>query len=172
MTTISAGLSDVAWSLGLLWRHGILILALSAIPAAQRVVAALRPDEGGWHVWPVELLVAVLRIGTFVLVLWLGWCMDAESRDQRIDTFGEGVRAVATQLHDGWPRLLVAALATVALLAAVNILAGPVATLLAQPWGAGADPTEAWVFGIRNLVIIPLFYVAAYGVIRPAFLSG
>lgn len=36
------------------------------------------------------------------------------------------------------------------------------------------DPriAEPWTFGVRNLLIIPLFYVFAYGLVRPAFLAS
>jgi hypothetical protein len=54
----------------------------------------------------------------------------------------------------------------------LNLLGGPLLESIVRQFSDDARVAEAWSFGVRNLLIIPLFYVFAYGLIRPAFLAS
>lgn len=165
---LGAAVGDVLWSVTLLARHALVVLALSAIPAAQRIMAALHPDDPRGYAWPIEVLVAALRVGTLGVVFWLGWREDAAARRVGLDTIGE---ALGTYVRHDWPRLLVGALLAAIVFAGLNALAGPATTALVHYWRDDPRIANAWAFGVRNLLIIPLWYAIAYGLVRPAFLA-
>ncbi len=168
---LTAGAGDVVWSLGFLARHAPVILALAAVPAAQRVVAALHPDDLRMYAWPVELLVAALRLGTVAAVVWLGWREDARVRRTGLDTAGEATAAVGDYVREDWPRVVVAIAVAALVLLALATLAGPGVQAVAAAVGTDARVADAWTFALRNLVVIPVFYVVVYGLVRPAFLG-
>lgn len=163
-------LGDVLWSLGFLARHALLILGLAAIPTVQRIVAAIHPHNPRIYAWPIELLVAATRIGTIVLVFWLGWNGDASVRRGSLGTVGDAFGALGTFMRHDWGRLLVAVLVAAIMLVALGVLAGPVVELTVRQLTEDARIASAWRFGVRNMLIIPVFYAVAYGLIRPALL--
>lgn len=171
-TAIGSAAGDVAWSLGFLARYAWVILTLAAIPAAQRVYAALHADDDAVYAWPIEMLVALVRLGTIAVVFWLGWRGDAGARRAGIDSAGDAFAALGGYLRHDWPRLVLAVLIAVLVFCALNVLAGPAVELFVRQFTDDPRITQAWSFGVRNLVIIPLFYVFAYGLIRPAFTAA
>lgn len=167
-SALGAGAGDVAWSLGFLARHALVILPLSAVPAAQRVFAALHPDDARAYAWPVEVLVAAVRVGTLVVVFRLGRAEDAAAGGVARGDAAALVRAVGAYVRDNPTRALAGAAVAGAVLVALNALAGPVAQGLAGAVSDDERVARAWTFGVRNLVIIPAFYAVAYGLVRPA----
>jgi hypothetical protein len=172
MSTAGAAVGDVLWSLGFLMRYSWVILLLSALPAAQRVVAAFHPDDPRAHAWPIEVLVAALRLGTIVAVFWLGWRADASLRRAGLGSVGEVLGAIGSYARHDWARLVAGAVIAVIVFVVLNLLGGPAVEWIAGKSTDDARIAEAWGFGVRNLLIIPLFYVFAYGLIRPAFLAS
>lgn len=167
---MGAAVGDVLWSFGFLARHALLLLLLSAAPTAQRVLAALHPDDPRVYAWPVEMLVAALRVGTLVLVFWLGWREDTTTHREGVGTLRQVSAALGTYLRSDWPRMVVAVLVAAVVFAALNALAGPVIAAMVRHFTADPRIASAWTFGLRNLLVIPLFYAVAYGLVRPAFL--
>lgn len=171
-TTIGAAATDVTWSLGFLVRYVWVILLLAAIPAAQRIYAAFHPDDRWVYAWPIELVVAVMRLGTIVVVFWLGWRTDASARRPGLDSAPAVLGALSAYARQHWARLLIAVLIAVAVFLLLNLLGGPVLESVVRLVSDDPRVAGAWTFGFRNMLIIPLFYVFAYGVIRPAFLAS
>ncbi|GMA92812.1 hypothetical protein [Homoserinibacter gongjuensis] len=168
MTTVASGAGDVLWSLGFFARFAWVIVLLSALPAAQRIFAALHPDDPRVYAWPVEALVGLLRIAAIVVVFWLGWRADAALRRPEVDSVGRVLGALVDYVrHDGG-RLLVAALIAGLVL---NLLGGPVVEAVVRQFSTDPRVAAAWSFGVRNLVMIPLFSALAYGLLRPALLA-
>jgi hypothetical protein len=172
MSTFAAGAGDVLWSLGFLARHAWVIVLLAVLPAAQRIFAAFHPDDPRTYSWPVEVLVLVLRLTSVVVVFWLGWRADASLRRAGLDSLGEVFGAMGTYLRHDWARLLIAVLFAIMVFVVLNLLGGPLLESIVRQFSDDARVAEAWSFGVRNLLIIPLFYVFAYGLIRPAFLAS
>jgi hypothetical protein len=170
--TTTFGVGGVLWSFGFLVRHALVILLLSAIPAAQRIVAALHPDDPRVYAWPVEVLIAVLRLGTIVVVFWLGWREDASVRRAGLGAAGDVFGALGAHVRQDWARLLVAVLIATVVFVVLNVLGGPVVEMIVPLFSDDARVAVAWTFGVRNLLVIPLFYVFAYGLVRPAFLPS
>lgn len=171
-TTTGTGMGDVLWSIGFLLRYSWVILPLAAIPAAQRIFAAFHPDNPGIYSSPIETLVAVLRLGTIVVVCWLGWRADATVRRAGLDSTGAVFGALGAYTRHDWARLLVALLIAVVVFIVLNLLGGPVTEAVVRLLSDDTRVAGAWSFGVRNLLIIPLFYVFAYGLFRPAFLAS
>lgn len=170
IAAIGAGAADVLWSVGLLARYSWAILPLAAVPAAQRIFAAMHPDHPAVYAWPLETLVGVLRLATLAAVLWLGWRADAADRRPGLDSAGEVLSALGAYLRHDAGRVVAAVLVATAILAALNVLGGPMLEALVRSFSDDPRVAEAWVFGVRNLLTIPLFYAVAYGIVRPAFL--
>jgi hypothetical protein len=171
VTTVVSGAGDVLWSLGFFARFAWVIVLLSALPAAQRVFAALHPDDPRVYAWPVEALVGLLRIAAIVVVFWLGWRTDAALRRPEVDSVGRVFGALIDYVrHDGG-RLLVAALVAGLVFVVLNLLGGPVVEAVVRQFSTDPRVVAAWSFGLRNLVTIPLFSALAYGLLRPAFLT-
>lgn len=171
MSSVAHGAGDVLWSLGFLLRYSWAILALAAIPATHRIVAALHPDEPRVYSWPVEALVAALRLATAAVVLWLGWRADAALRRRGLDSPAEVIRAIGAYAWQDWLRLLTAACIASTVFLLLNLFSGPVLSSVVGHVTEDARVVDAWGFGIRNLLIIPLFYAFAYGLLRPALLA-
>jgi len=172
MSTVGAGAGEVLWSLGFLAQYSWVILLLAALPAAQRIFATSHPDDPRLYSWPLELLVLVLRLATIFVVFWLGWRADAPLRRAGLGSPGEVFGATGTYIRNDWARLLIAALIAIIVFVLLNLLAGPVLETIVKLSIDDTRVAEAWSFGVRNLLIIPLFYVFAYGLIRPAFLAS
>jgi hypothetical protein len=171
VTTVVSGAGDVLWSLGFFARFAWVIVLLSALPAAQRIFAALHPDDPRVYAWPVEVLVGVLRIAAIAVVFWLGWRADAALRRPEVDSVGRVLGALGDYVrHDGG-RLLVAALIAGLVFVVLNLLGGPVVEAVVRQFGTDPRAAVAWSFGVRNLVTIPLFSAFTYGLLRPAFLA-
>lgn len=166
-----AAAGDVFWSLGFLVRYAWVIVPLAAIPAAQRVFASLHPDDPRVYAWPIELLVTVVRLGTIALVFWLGWRDDEALREDRVNSAGDVFGALAGYIRQDWPRLVAGLVIATAVFIVLNLLAGPVVEVVVGLFTDDARSAQAWSFGIRNLLIIPVFYAFAYGLARPAFLT-
>lgn len=171
MTTVASGAGDVLWSLGFFARFAWVIVLLSALPAAQRIFAALHPDDPRVYAWPVETLVGVLRIAAIVVVFWLGWRADAALRRPEVDSVGRVFGALVDYVRHDVGRLLVAALVAGLVLVVLNLLGGPVVEAVVRQFSTDPRVAAAWSFGVRNLVTIPLFSTLAYGLLRPAFLA-
>jgi hypothetical protein len=167
---LGVAVGDVLWSLTFLGRYALAVLALSAIPAAQRITAALHPGDPRVYAWPVEVLVAALRLGTLAVVFCLGWREDASVRREGTGTIGEVLHALGAYGRHDWKRLLVGALIAAIVFGALNALAGPVIEAFVRHSTDDTRIAAAWTFGVRNLLIIPLWYAIAYGLMRPAFL--
>lgn len=172
MSTVGAGVGDVLWSLGFLVRYSWVILLLAVLPAAQRIFATFHPDDPRVYAWPIEVLVVALRFGTIVVVFWLGWRADASLRRAGLSSPGEVFGALGTYVRHDWARLLIAAVIAVIMFVVLNLLGGPVLESIMRQSTDDPRITEAWSFGVRNLLIIPLFYVFFYGLTRPAFLAS
>lgn len=166
-----AAAGDVLWSLGFLVRHAWVILPLSAIPAAQRIFAAMHPDDPGVYAWPLETLVAVLRLATMVVVFWLGWRADASVHRAGLGSVRGVLGALGDYVRQDWARLVVAALIATIVLVVLNLLGGPILDMVVRWFSADTRIAGAWAFGVRNLLVIPLFYAFAYGLVRPAFVA-
>ncbi|GAB10473.1 hypothetical protein GOARA_056_02210 [Gordonia araii NBRC 100433] len=160
---VTAGVTDVVWSLGFAARHAIPLLAVAALPAAQRVYAALHPGDDWVYSWPIEIVVLGLRLATVAVVWWLAQRED-DIDDEKVRTFGTAFGAIGDYARAQWVRVLTAVIVAACLFGLLNVVAGPVVEALVEPGRAA----EAWGFAIRNLVIIPLYFVAAYGIVRPA----
>jgi hypothetical protein len=171
MTSIGAGAGDVLWSLSFLARNAVLILLVCALPAVQRIVAALNPEDPRVYAWPVELVVSVLRIGALALVFWLGWTGDAAHRPDGLGPGGVLGALGRYVVHDPLRSVAGVVLAVLVFLV-LNAIAGPAVELVVRTLGGDSRIAAAVGFGIRNLVIIPAFYAMAYGLVRPAFLPG
>lgn len=172
MSAIGAGAGDVLWSLGFLARYSWVILLLAALPAAQRIFTTFHPNDPRLYSWPIELLVLVVRLGTIVVVLWLGWRADAPLRRAGLGSPGELFGAIGTYMRNHWTRLLITALIAIIVFVLLNVLAGPVLEAIVRQFTNDPRVAEAWSFGVRNLLIIPLIYVFAYGLVRPAILAS
>jgi len=168
-TTIGSGAGDVLWSLGFLLRYSWVILLLSAIPAVQRILAAWHREDARAYAWPMETLVAILRLVTVAVIFWLGWRVDTVARRAGTGSGGEILAALGAYVRQEWARLLVAALIAVMAFVVLNLLCGPVLASLVRQFSDDPRVVEAWGFGVRNLLIIPMFSVVTYGIIRPAF---
>lgn len=172
MSMVGAGAGDVLWSLGFLVRYSWVILLLSALPAGQRIFAAFHPDDPRVYAWPLEVLVAVLRVVTIVVVFWLGWRADAQLRKPGVDSLSDVLGAIGTYARLEWGRLLAGTVIAIILFVVLNLLAGPGVEWVVGRFTDDTRIAEPWTFGVRNLLIIPLFYVVAYGLVRPAFLAS
>jgi hypothetical protein len=171
MNSIGAGAGDVVWSFAFLARSAPLILLVCALPAVQRVVAVLQPDDPRIHSWPVELLVAALRIGALILVFWLGWSGDAAARRDDLGAGGALGALGRYVVHDP-VRLIAGVVLALIVLLALNLVGGPAVQLVVGALDGDARIAGAITFGVRNLLIIPAFYALSYGLSRPAFLAG
>lgn len=169
--TLGAAADDVLWSIGFLLRYSWLILPVCMVPAVQRIVAALHPDVPVLFSWPSEAVVGVFRLALVAGVSWLGWHADRPLRRPGVDSAGAILAAVVDYIREGWVRLLLAAAIAAVLFVALNLLIGPALAAVLGSAGAGERAVSAWTFGARNLVIIPLFAVVVYGLVRPAFLG-
>jgi hypothetical protein len=168
-TTMGSGAGDVMWSLGFLLRYSWVILLLSAIPAVQRILAAWHPDDARAYAWPIETLIAILRLVTVAVIFWLGWRADTLARRAEIGSGGGILPALGAYVRQEWARLLVAVLIAIIAFVVLNLLCGPALASLVRLFSDDPRVVEAWSFGVRNLLIIPVFSVVAYGIIRPAF---
>lgn len=171
MSTVGAGVGDVLWSLGFLLRYAWVILLLSALPAAQRIFAAFHPDDPNVYAWPIEALVSALRLGTIFVVFWLGWRADAVLRRAGLGSPGAVVGALEAYVRHDWARLLIASSIAIIVFVVLNLVGGPILESVVRQFTDDPRMAEAWSFGVRNLLIVPLFYVLAYGLLRPAFLA-
>ena len=109
-------------------------------------------------------------------VLWsLGFSgarADVAVRRAGLDSVGAVFGALGAYVRQDWARLLVALLFAVIVFIVLNLLGGPVTEAVVQLLSDDMRVVEAWSFGVRNLLIIPMFYVFAYGLVRPAFLAS
>lgn len=166
------------WAVGFYVAHLPLLLAISAVPLASRWAIVLRGDRtDGWLATPVEFVVVAFRL---LLVL----AIVAAARGERAspgtyramlepETLDPALAAVTERVVANWPTLLLQFAFLALFFGAINLA---VSWLTAEPVVAGtlaragfgdADARTAGrlvAFTVKNVVVIPLAVICAYGV--------
>lgn len=168
MTPVRAALGDLSWGGTFAARHVFILLALAALPALQRVLVAVKPDSAILHAWPVELVVVGMRFAALIVIAGIAW-REVSSDGRRPS---EVPAAVASYARDQPARLVAGILLATLVLALAYVLFGPALEVVVQASGADQRGVPAAAFAARNLVTIPLVYVAVCAVLRPSVLAG